>query len=60
MITPDIIRQEVMQMIRESCVWDIPAEGDNAQDLTRTLFYICGAYDLAHNLINRLEGRKDA
>lgn len=52
-LTPDMIREELMSCIGDLCIWEIP-EGDQA----RTLFFIQGAYDMAHALIKRMEAEK--
>lgn len=53
MLTPDDIRAEMMDLIRDLCIWDCDDES-----VTRALFYINGAYDLANNLIERMEGKE--
>ncbi len=54
MLTPDDIRAEMMGIIRDLCIW----ECDDAT-VTRSLFYIQGAYDLADSLIKRMEGKNE-
>ena len=60
-LTAEDIRRVFMRMVRDSCPWDISTTDNPAQDaqeLTRTLFYLAGAYDMAHDLINLLEGKE--
>lgn len=58
-LTPDIIRQEFMDCVRDLMIWEMPDEGEASQEnKTRALFYIQGAHDLAMELIARLEGDK--
>ena len=56
-ITPDVIRKELMELIDSLCIWETP-EKDGDEFKTRCLFYIQGAYDMADQLIKRLEGKK--
>ena len=57
-LTPDIIRQEFMDCVRDLCIWETPDEECGNEVKTRELFYIQGAYDLANQLIKRLEEKK--
>ena len=57
-ITPDIIRKELMGLIDSLCIWDCPDENGGSEWKTRSLFYIQGVYDMADQLIKRLEGKK--
>ncbi len=53
-ITPNEVRTELMDIIQSLCIW----ECDDAS-VTRSLFYIQGACDLADSLIKRMEGQKE-
>lgn len=53
MLTPDDIRSELMNLIHDLCIWECDDES-----VTRSLFYIQDAYDLADSLIKRMEGKK--
>lgn len=57
-ITPDIIRQEFMHLVYDLVIWDTPEGESGSEFKTRCLFYIQGAYDMADQLIKRLEEEK--
>lgn len=57
-ITPDIIRKEFMGLVCDLMIWETPDEDCGNELKTRELFYVQGAYDMADQLIKRLEVKK--
>ena len=57
-ITPDMIREEFMGCVRDLLLWEMPDGESGRETMMRSLFYLQGAYDLANELIARLEGSK--
>ena len=57
-MTPDDIRQAVMDLIRDTLAWEIDDGPTGAEIKTRALYYITGVNDLAQMLIDKMEGVK--
>ena len=57
-LTPDDIRQAVMDLIRDTLAWEIDEGPNGAEIKTRALYYITGVNDLATTLIERMEGNE--